>query len=316
MAKKSSRAKAKAEPAVVRTDAEVRDDLLGLVRKLEAPATVAAILKGQAKALGRPQAELAGLLQTLHASGAIHRYGTAKTPKYYQEPPEAIVGRSIVAAASGVGPMSWAELKKRPVLKPDVKLVSASALNAIRDDLVRAGRIHRWPKLGTKGVERFSTAPPDPSEYLGPLLDRFREQLKALAETFGSDRVTVDRLERAAGRVLLKLGETAQEFEVSGGPATPPPIDDGQQILDAMRQADPATSTGAPIALDRLRPLMNGRLGSKSAFDEAVLDLARRGLVSLHRHDFPKGQTEAERDRMVPDGQGGFYVTISRRKPT
>lgn len=304
MARKASQAKAK--PPVTLSDDEVRSRLLDLVRNQDAPATVATILKGQDKALGRPRAELVGKLETLHGSGAIHRYGTAKTPKYHHEAPSAIVGRSIVVAA-GAGPMSWADLKKRPVLKADARLVPARELDAIRDELVQAGKIHRWPRPTPKGIERFATSPPDPTEYLGPLLSQFREQLKALAERLNSRRATADRLERAAGRVLLRLGEAALEFEGDLAPVN------GPSILNAMSQADPATSTGAPITFDRLRPLLDGLLPSKPAFDAAVLELGKQGLVSLHRHDFPHGLSEAEREQMVPDGKGGYYFTISRR---
>ncbi|MFO0959162.1 MAG: hypothetical protein U0800_17320 [Isosphaeraceae bacterium] len=307
MARKSGRAKA--EPPVALGDEEVRLRLLERIRGQDAAATVAAILKGLDKTLGRSKADLIGLLEGLHASGEIHRHGTPKTPKYHHESPAAMIGRSIVAAASGPTGMTWADLKKRPVLKKDIKLVPARQGEAIRDELVREGRIYLWPRTTPKGAERFSTSPPDPVEYLGPLLDQFRGQLKALAGRFPAGLVTADRLERAAGQALLKLGEARPVDPGPPGSAGDPAL----QILDAMRRADPATSSGAPITFDRLRPLLAGPLAGKAAFDEAVLRLGMQGLVSLHRHDFPAGQSEAEREQMVPDGRGGYYVTISRR---
>lgn len=312
MAKKASRAKAK-EPVVL-TAAEIQAGLLGRVHQQDRPSTPATIVKGQEKALGQTRAELLEHLETLCKSGAIHRYGTAKSPKLFHEPPQEFLGRAIVGAAAA-GPGTWTELKGRRVLKTDAKLVPAKQLEVIRDGLVKAARIYCWPKIEKRGQDRFSTSPPDPTDYLEPLLKEFRKQLSELAGRLNSDSAAVDRLERAAGRVLLRLGEKASGSITIDDPS-PDSSDPGRQVLDAMRRADPATSTGAPITFDRIRPLMVGRLSSKAAFDAAVLRLGKEGLVSLHRHDFPSGQSANDREQMVPDGRGGYYFTISRRATT
>ena len=102
----------------------------------------------------------------------------------------------------------------------------------------------------------------------------------------------------------------------SNPPSAPSGISPSRQILEAMRKADLATSSGAPITFDRLRPHLTGPLADKDTFDKAVLQMGRDGLVSLHRHDFPAGQSEEAVRQMVPDGQGGQYFTISRRSTT
>ena len=53
---------------------------------------------------------------------------------------------------------------------------------------------------------------------------------------------------------------------------------------------------------------------SKPEFDNAVLDLYKDGKVFLDKHDRPDILTEAERNALVPDGQGDYYNGITERK--
>ena len=52
----------------------------------------------------------------------------------------------------------------------------------------------------------------------------------------------------------------------------------------------------------------------KAHFDAAVLDLSRQGRVSLHRHDYPASLTPQERDELVTDGAGTYYVGLALRQ--
>jgi hypothetical protein len=52
----------------------------------------------------------------------------------------------------------------------------------------------------------------------------------------------------------------------------------------------------------------------KQLFDRAVLELARQGRLSLHRHDFPSSLSPAERDELVTDGAGAYYVGMALRQ--
>ena len=49
---------------------------------------------------------------------------------------------------------------------------------------------------------------------------------------------------------------------------------------------------------------------AKSDFDRVVLSLAVKGKVALHHHDFPSSLSPEEREELVRDEQGTYYVGI------
>lgn len=49
----------------------------------------------------------------------------------------------------------------------------------------------------------------------------------------------------------------------------------------------------------------------KDRFDRAALGLYRRGVVVLHRHDDPFLVSEEQRNELLTDGEGRYYVGIS-----
>ena len=63
-----------------------------------------------------------------------------------------------------------------------------------------------------------------------------------------------------------------------------------------------------------LRDIRDVAMMSKVEFDTAIFALAQQGLISLHRHDFPKSLSQSERDEMVTDNQGNYYVGVAIRQ--
>ena len=53
----------------------------------------------------------------------------------------------------------------------------------------------------------------------------------------------------------------------------------------------------------------------KAVFDAAVLELLRERTVYCAPHDHPFRLPEAEREALIADGKGGFYCSISDRRP-
>jgi hypothetical protein len=49
----------------------------------------------------------------------------------------------------------------------------------------------------------------------------------------------------------------------------------------------------------------------KDRFDRAVLDLYRKGAIVLHRHDAPFVISEEQRNELLNDGEGRYYVGVS-----
>ena len=52
----------------------------------------------------------------------------------------------------------------------------------------------------------------------------------------------------------------------------------------------------------------------KSVFDAACLELLKTGTVYMAPHDHPWRLRPEEREELVADGRGVFYVTISDRR--
>ena len=75
--------------------------------------------------------------------------------------------------------------------------------------------------------------------------------------------------------------------------------------ISAISKANP----GVPVLLADLRkrlPEMN-----KSSFDKTILDLAKSGEYFLTRHFYPGNSTEQEKELMIPDGAGNFFIAIN-----
>jgi hypothetical protein len=85
----------------------------------------------------------------------------------------------------------------------------------------------------------------------------------------------------------------------------------GVDLLALIRRIEPGAERGALVVSRDLRRA--ARL-EKETFDRTVLDLARQGRLSLHRHDYPASLTAAERDDLVTDGAGTYYVGVALRR--
>jgi hypothetical protein len=75
--------------------------------------------------------------------------------------------------------------------------------------------------------------------------------------------------------------------------------------ISVVSKANP----GAPVLLTDLLKRLPGM--SKSSFDKAILDLAKSGEYFLTRHFNPGNSTEQEKELMIPDGAGNFFIAIN-----
>jgi len=78
-------------------------------------------------------------------------------------------------------------------------------------------------------------------------------------------------------------------------------------ILKGIARLQPP---GQGRALVSIRQLRRSMAVPKAAFDRIVLSLALKGKVALHHHDFPSSLSPEERDELVRDEQGTYYVGI------
>jgi len=75
--------------------------------------------------------------------------------------------------------------------------------------------------------------------------------------------------------------------------------------ISVVSKANP----GVPVLLADLRKRLPGM--SKSSFDKAILNLAQSGEYFLTRHFYPGNSTEQEKELMIPDGAGNFFIAIN-----
>jgi hypothetical protein len=83
------------------------------------------------------------------------------------------------------------------------------------------------------------------------------------------------------------------------------------KILTQLIGLEVKAALGAPVLLSELRKDFPGM--NKAKFDRDVLDLAKSGEYFLIRHAHPDSLTTQERERMIADGEGGFYYAINPR---
>lgn len=77
-----------------------------------------------------------------------------------------------------------------------------------------------------------------------------------------------------------------------------------------MKRIEPRAESGALVTAHALRQAAQL---SKSDFDALALQLAQQGKIALHEHDFASSLSAEERESLVTDGQGRYYVGMALR---
>ncbi len=165
---------------------------------------------------------------------------------------------------------------------------------AVLKELVRAGRVSQHPQAGRS--RRYSLAPPDPLEYLKPKLDALVRRLEQ------------DGFETHAVRDGLR-----RYLEIASPPVTVGEDQLQEKILETMLQLKPAARHGALVYIPELRRAVDAECPDKATFDGAILGLAASGRVQLQSHALPSQLSPAERETMIPNGRGGFFMAIGLR---
>jgi hypothetical protein len=309
-------------------------DLAEVVRKAlreaDAPLSVREIRKGLTGPFKKLAKGLETLLESEAAAGRLFRYvpakGKSRTPSYSAHPIET-TARAAIASAVDETARPWSMLKKARAIGKAGSLLGTKGVEAIRAALVDEGRIYEWPKVGGKGSVRYSTRPADPGEYLEPTLKKVRKEIDSLARKLAGAGVGRGDVGAALATTLAgEFGHRAPEQQaVVAGDAQirPAPREEPAPgsttedldalILERMVLDDPGAATGAPVSIRSLRRSLAFHISDRAEFDRAIVRLAVRGRLALHRLDYPDRMSPEQRDELVPDGQGGYFVAASRR---
>ena len=259
-----------------------------LSRQLEAPLKIAEVA-------------LTEFLNECVAAGRLHAI-PPKTPKsgpQYWNRDLVQFGRGlIVALLDKQGSLSKTDLKK------GVKALNATAFEQAFQALIAERRVCEHPPIGRTKSVRFGSQPPAPEPYLK---DVGVQLTKVVAQLMAAN-VPCDELRRALVQLIEAAGIPFGSTTAPRGATVPASTVD---LTALMRRIEPGAERGALVTAGDLRRA--ARL-DKSEFDRVVLDLARQGRVSLHRHDYVASLSPAERDELVTDGAGTYYVGMALRQ--
>jgi hypothetical protein len=278
------------------------------VQKLELPQSARDLLRTLAVPFKVTEDELVRALEQHVAARDcfLMRPTTAKgKPRYAPFDNLEFGRREIIRVIASKGPQSEMQLKKA------VKGLSDAEFQKILDAGFSARQLWRHPPLGKSRHELVGKAPASPSPYLREVGD----QLAKIVARLHAVQVPREELRRSLVQLLESAG--IDFGSVFGKSADPIPADsnpgDSAQLVDLValiRRLEPGADRGALVGA---RDLRRAAHLNKLSFDRAVLDLARAGKLSLHRHDFVASLSPNERDELVTDGAGAYYVGMALR---
>lgn len=284
-------------------DAEIRSEAIAVIRNAGAPLTakqVAGLL-----AMGRkiPEATLQPILEECASTGLLHPFApaTAKGKARFWDRDQVEWGRVQIENAirkSGPQPVSK--------LKAAAKGLNVTQFQQALQSLIEARRILEHPPVGTSRTLKYGTELPECEPYLRDVSKTLSKIVRQLIEA-GVDRVALARtIWVRLNEMGLSLPENPDSSEGS--------VDASVAVVDLLtliRQIEPGADRGALMTARDLRRAANLE---KRQFDELVLDLARQGRLMLHRHDHASSLSPAERDELVTDGAGAYYVGMALRR--
>jgi hypothetical protein len=248
-------------------------------------------------------------LEKLTHSGRLFLWPSSKVrPYYWHNDPDRYISSQIKFLLK-VKPLTQLELVK--TLKRDLTGYPERRLKSLVQKNLHAmlveKELFKHPPTGNRRSMKFGTHPPALSAYLKKVVaeyERVRARLKpadissvalleALIRTLGGDetaqRGTDDRIRSAAPPVTEKITTL---------------------IIDTIFRIDAAAADGALVSIPSLRRAV---VLPKKTFDEAILQLAQEGRIWLHRHVDPAQIKPADRDDLVVDAQGNYFMGLVLR---
>jgi len=280
-----------------------RASLQETLQAAEAPLTAQDLVK---RLSGKPKAaELAPLLEELVASGTAFAMPVASAkakPRYWGRPASDFGRLALRHFVEAKGPQEETKLRKA------LKEFSADQFRQIVDDALAAKELFRHPIAGKVKKELLGIHPASPEPYLGEVA----AQLAKIVPQLLAANIARDELRRYLVQVIEAAGIPFSNVN-SGGPSVAQPArteqpTSGVDLIALIRRLEPGADRGALVGA---RDLRRAAQMEKAQFDQAVLDLAREGRLSLHRHDYPTSLSPEERDNLIADGHGTFYVGVA-----
>jgi hypothetical protein len=265
-------------------DPETRQTILQAIDVADVPITAATLGKRPGIGTG---ARVKSLLAEDVASGRVFNWGKSA---YWNLDPET-VARQRVLEVVGRECLSLSDLK-RSVCAATPKLTTQTVQSAIKKLIVEQRLLHKETK-GSNVSGIIDLKHPEP--YL-------QRKIAAVLKSVG--------IERSASRIAALL---ATEIESPAASASPSPNvhDVAEQIFVAMNRV--AFAPGTTVTFHILRQQPEVAHIPKSIFDEAALLLQKERRALLNPHGYAGSISVQEKEQLVTDGLGNYYVSIYAR---
>jgi hypothetical protein len=255
-------------------------ELDSLIVKAATPTALPAsrLLKALPQPYRPPEKQWRKTLERLVSEGRLCRWPVRKG--LYATTPYEEFAKERVRAALAHGPLGKAALEKSSG-------VNRTALDRLLPSMKAAGELH------VHHGRRYGSRPAEDLDYV-----------------LGSELDKLARSHVARGLAAEAVRAAIARWAGPGAPAT-----SGEAaVLDAMRQLNPRVEQGDLVYLPHLRTALKDRFPDKVPFDRVVLSLAEQRRVQLQSHPVPSQIKPAERESMIEDGSGSFYMVIGLRR--
>jgi len=200
--------------------------------------------------------------------------------------------------------LSLVDLKER--LKESIPNLATKDLTAILAELTKTNQIYGRRKKDKNGkatttIESYAIGGAPVDEFILPVLATWKEMRREAAAAGVRDQALVAAL----------LDGLARDG-VSVGHASPPvtQLDDSAIVLRGVRELVAREGHGALIPIRKLRGALNL---PKERFDAALLGLYSSDTLILHHHDYVGNLSDAERNELVLDRHGNYYIGVALR---
>jgi hypothetical protein len=274
------------------------------LQTVESPLTPQDLIK-KVTLPGKPKAaELVPLLEELIAAGEVFAMPVASAkakPLYWGRPAVEFARQQLRRNLETKGPQPEATLRKALKVFDDAQFQRAIDAGLAEKELFR------HPAAGKVKKELLGTRPASPEPYLSDVA----AQLAKIVPQLLAANIARDDLRRHLVQVIEAAGIP---FAATVGSAQIPRTEApsaGVDLITLIRRLEPGADRGALVGA---RDLRRAAQLEKTVFDNAVLDLARQGRLSLHRHDYPSSLSQMERDDLITDGNGTFFIGVALRQ--
>jgi hypothetical protein len=285
------------------TDVALEEVALRALALQSQPVTISRLRASLPPPLRGTPASFRAQLDSLASQSRIWLYasGSKSPPLVWDRPPEVLAETVIVACLKK--PLSLADIEKKTRAK--LKCFSAAERRGAVDRLLAAGRLFRWPKQPRARTEKLGLQPPDPREYVASALKALAKAVAQATAAFTEAGIAADST-HAAILAAVQEQDWARGVGRSESPSPLPASDDEAMlaiIAERMALIDPRSRGGAPVLIGDLRPALDFLFPVAAAFDAALVQLERKGKVSLLRYDPALAAHPLPPSSLVTDGR-------------